>query len=181
TFDFINAPRRPRVHRRIHVSERPFIRRQLPVRVHVPFPEQQDQLLLRVIRIDDRQRYAVKCQVPRRVPRILPLVRHRNNVVVVQMLPLFVSPVPSVFRRLRTRRISLQPCAHIEVIKLLGPQHSCVRLPHHQSRVLRQPLREPRIVEFVCLFPPFRKYLVIARSKIVCPPHSWCAFPSSGR
>ncbi len=169
------------MYRRIHVPERPLIRRQLPVGMHVPFPQQQDQLRLRVIRIDNRQRYAVKRQAPCRVPRILPLVRHRNNVVDVQVLPLFVSPVPPIFRGLRPRRISLQPGAHVEVIKLLGPQHPRVRLPHHQPRVLRQPLREPRIVEFVCLFPPFRKHLVIARSKIVCPRHSRCAFPSSGR
>src|SRR5215472_5283440 len=38
--------RGPRLNRRIHVSEIPFIRRQLAVRVHVPFARQQQQLML---------------------------------------------------------------------------------------------------------------------------------------
>ncbi len=37
-FDLIHAPSRPGVHRRIHVAKGPFIRGQLPVRMHVPFP-----------------------------------------------------------------------------------------------------------------------------------------------
>src|SRR6185312_7810951 len=39
--------RGPRLNWRIHVSEIPFIRRQLAVRVHVPFARQQEQLMLR--------------------------------------------------------------------------------------------------------------------------------------
>ena len=54
--DLVHAPRRPGVHRRIHVAERPLVGRQLPVRMHVPFAQQQDELLLGKIRIDQRQR-----------------------------------------------------------------------------------------------------------------------------
>src|ERR1044072_132782 len=37
--DLINAPRCPRVNRRIHVAERPFVSRQLAVRMHVPLAQ----------------------------------------------------------------------------------------------------------------------------------------------
>ena len=39
--DLVDAVRRPRVHRRVHVAELPLVRRDLPVRVHVPLAHQQ--------------------------------------------------------------------------------------------------------------------------------------------
>ena len=44
--DLVNAPRRPCVYRRVQVPERPLIRRQLPVGMHVPLAQQQDELIL---------------------------------------------------------------------------------------------------------------------------------------
>ena len=48
----VHAVARPRVNRRVHVIERELVRRQLPVRVHVPLAEQQQQLALREFRVD---------------------------------------------------------------------------------------------------------------------------------
>src|SRR5260370_11760505 len=45
-FNFVNAPRSPRVHWRIDVPERPLISRQLPVRMHIPLAQQQNNLVL---------------------------------------------------------------------------------------------------------------------------------------
>ena len=78
--DLVDPQRRPRVHRRVDVAEGPLVRRQLSVGVHVPLAAQQDQLRLRELRVDVRQRDAVKGEVPRGVPRVLPLVRHRDDV-----------------------------------------------------------------------------------------------------
>src|SRR5437899_13017951 len=52
TSHLVNAPRRPGVNRRIHVTKRKFVSRDLSVRVHVPFAQKQIELLLREVRID---------------------------------------------------------------------------------------------------------------------------------
>src|SRR5579872_1445294 len=70
SLDLVNAKRRPCMHRWVRMAEWPVRRRQLPVRVHVPLAQQQNQLLLGEIRIDQRNRNAMKRQIPRRVPRI---------------------------------------------------------------------------------------------------------------
>src|SRR5215813_11639004 len=50
--DLVNAPRSPRVNRRIHIAERPLVSRQLAVRVHVPFAQHQHELIFRELRIN---------------------------------------------------------------------------------------------------------------------------------
>src|ERR1700730_24983 len=42
-FNLVDAPRRPGMHRRVDVAKRPFIGGQLPVRMHVPFAQQENQ------------------------------------------------------------------------------------------------------------------------------------------
>ena len=76
----IDLPRRPRVHRRVDVAEGPLVGRQLAVGVHRPLAAQQQQLLLGRGRVDVRQRDAVEGEVPRREPRVLPLVGHADDV-----------------------------------------------------------------------------------------------------
>src|SRR5215831_3630722 len=88
--DLVNAPGRPSMYWRIYVAEIPLVRGKLPVRVHVPFAHHQHQLLFCEIRIDKRKRYAMKRQVPSRVPRIFPLIRHRDNIRIVKMVPLMI-------------------------------------------------------------------------------------------
>ena len=82
-FDFVNAPCRPGVDRRVNVAEGPFVGRQLAVGVHVPLTGHQNELLLGEVGIDQRQGDAVESQVPSRIPRILPLVRHGDHVGIV--------------------------------------------------------------------------------------------------
>ena len=98
--DLVHTPGCPRVDRRIHVSQCPFVCRQLAIGMHVPLPQHQYQLLFGEIRIHQGQGDAVKGQVPGRVPRILPLVGHRKDVGVVQMTPLVVSSSQTLSRRL---------------------------------------------------------------------------------
>src|SRR5271157_5822494 len=71
-FNFVDAPRGPCVNRRIHITKRPFVRGQLSVRMHVPFTEEENELFFGEIRIDQRQRDAVKSEIPRGIPRIFP-------------------------------------------------------------------------------------------------------------
>ena len=100
---------RPGMHRRVDVAEFPFVGRQLTVRVHVPFARQQHELLLGEVRIDQRQGDAVKREVPGGVPRILPLVRHRDDVGVVEVPPVARCARARARRRRRLHRVAVQP------------------------------------------------------------------------
>ena len=74
--DLVDAPGRPRVDGRVDVSEGPLVSRDLPVGMHIPLAQEEDELLLGELRIDPRHRDHVEGEVPRRVPGVLPLVGH---------------------------------------------------------------------------------------------------------
>ena len=105
--DLEDAPGRPGVHRRVDVAELPFVGRHLAVGVHVPFAGQQHELLLGELGVDQRERHAVEREVPGGVPGILPLVRHRDDVGVVEVLPVAVAAVPALVRRRRLGRVAV--------------------------------------------------------------------------
>ena len=73
--NLVNAPCRPGVHRRIHIAECPLIGGNLSVGMHVPLAQHEHELFLGEIGIDQRQRNAVKRQVPGRIPRDTPTCR----------------------------------------------------------------------------------------------------------
>ena len=91
--DLEHPPGRPGVDRRVDVGERPLVGRQLAVRVHVPLAGQHHELLLGELGVDQRERDAVEGEVPGGVPGILPFVRHRDDVVVVEVAPVAVAAV----------------------------------------------------------------------------------------
>ena len=132
--------------------KRPLVGGQLAVRMHVPLAQQQHELLLGELRVDERQRHAVECEIPRRVPRVLPLVRHRDDVGVVQVRPLVVAAV------LRARRAAAG-CAGSPssqslddvVVELLRPEQPGERLPRDACGILGQRRRDDRRVELVGL------------------------------
>ena len=82
-----HSQRGPRMDRRVDVPEGPLVGGQLSVRMHVPLPAEEHELMLSELGVDVRERYAMKRQVPSRVPRVLPLVRHRDDVSVAEVLP----------------------------------------------------------------------------------------------
>ena len=151
-FDLVDAPRRPGMHRRIYVTESPFVRRQLPVRMHVPLAKKQSQLFLGEVRIDLRERDTVEREIPSRIPGILPLIRHGNNVCIVKIGPLLIAALLARFRRPRSGGIALEPGANVEMIKLLGPEQAGERLPLNIPSVLRNILGSPHRVELVGFF-----------------------------
>ena len=97
--DLINAPRRPRQDGRIYVVEVPLVRGNFAARVQIPFTHDQLELVLGELDVNERERYAVKREVPRRVPRVFPFVRHRHHALVVKMPPIFVATFQALDRR----------------------------------------------------------------------------------
>ena len=90
-FDLINASGGPGDDWRIDIAEIPFVSGHLAVGMLVPFPHDDIELLLGELGIGQGQGNTVKGQVPRGVPGILPLVRHRHDAFVMQMPPFGVA------------------------------------------------------------------------------------------
>ena len=127
----IELHRRPRVHGRIDVAEVPLVGRQLAVRMQVVVAQHQVELLLGEVGIDHAQRNHVERQVPRGVPGVLPLVRHRDDVVVEHVGPLAVAHAPAlVLRQVGAGAMFVEPQVEVVVEILLGPQHARQRLAH---------------------------------------------------
>ena len=124
--------------RRVHVVERELVRRHLSVRMHVPLTQEQDELLLREGRVDARQWQGVKGEVPCRVPWILPLVGHRDDVGVVDVRPLRIPSRQPRRRWSRIPGIARQPFLHGIMVELLGPEQPGERLPIHRSLLGRE-------------------------------------------
>ena len=129
--------RRIRVHGRIDVTEVPLVGRNLPVRVQVIVAQHEIELLFGEVAIDDHERDRVEGQIPGGEPGILPLVRHRDDVVVEHVGPLGIAhPAPLLDRHRRPGAVFGQPCVQVIVKVLLGPQHAGERLAHHPGAVL---------------------------------------------
>ena len=62
--DLVDSPCRPRMDRRVGIAESPLVGGNLPIGMHVPLAQEQDQLLLGEVGINQGQIDAVKCQVP---------------------------------------------------------------------------------------------------------------------
>ena len=123
-FEFVDAPCSPGVYRRVDIAERPLVGRQLAIRMHVPFARHEQQLLFGKVGVNQRERDAVKGQIPRRIPGIFPFVRHGNHIGIVKMVPVFIARVKPLPRRLRTGRVALNPAIQIVAIELLAPEQA---------------------------------------------------------
>ena len=80
-------------------------------------------LVLGEIWVHHRQWDAVKREIPRGVPRVLPFVGHRNDIVVDHVEPRFVPAARDVRAAKRVRAALAQPHVEIEVVALLRPEH----------------------------------------------------------
>src|SRR4029077_8938691 len=67
--EFVHSPARPRVHGRIEIRELPFVSWNLAVGMLELLEQEQPEIFLGERRIDERQRYTLKCQVPGGKPR----------------------------------------------------------------------------------------------------------------
>ena len=107
--DLVDAPRRPGMHRRIDVAERPFVGRNWPFGCMYHSRSISSELLLGELRIDQRQRHAMERQIPGGVPGIFPLVGHGDDVGVVQMRPLVIAARRCAPAAGRIAGIALEP------------------------------------------------------------------------
>ena len=132
--DAVDVQGRPGDHRGVDIAEVPLVGRDLAVRVEVAFVQDQLQLLLGEGRIDHRERDRVEREVPGRVPGVLPLVRHRDDVRVVHVEPLVVADGLLVAQG-DIGPVLAEPAVQVVEVVLLRPEHAGQGLPHHVRRV----------------------------------------------
>ena len=164
----VQVERGPGVHRRIDVAEVPLVGGNLPARVEVQAAQHQQQLLLGKIEIHQRQGDGVEGQVPGRIPRVLPLVRHRDHVAVEHVEPLRVAHVVAGGFEQRMALVLAQPALQVEVVVLLGPQQSRQRLAVHPALVFVQRVGRNPLVEFVGVGDPALERLLEPAKGISC-------------
>ena len=116
--------------------------------------------MLREIRVDARQRHRMKGEIPRGVPRVFPLVRHREHVVVEHMEPLAVPDGDGRGRVERIDPVLAQPQVDVEEVVLLRPEQAAEGLTHDERHVGAGRLRRERLIELVCLVTPGVERLV---------------------
>ena len=147
----VDAPDRPRLDRRIEIGELPLVCGDLPVRMLELLEEHQPELFLRVVRIDEREHDRVEREIPRREPRVLPLVGHGEDAHRVEVPPPMIAPVMPLLGRGTLRIVSVQPHIDIEQVALLAPQHPRERLALDVLLFLRRIRRMNRCVELIGL------------------------------
>src|SRR5207244_5014849 len=118
---------------------------------HVPLAQQQQELLLGEMRINTSEGDHVEGEIPGGEPGILPLVRHRDDVAVVDMGPLGVPSLPASGRRRRLARVALEPMRRHVVIELLAPQEPGVPLTEYAPFLRCRTLGDALGVELVRL------------------------------
>ena len=139
---------RPGMDRRVHVAEVPLVGGELAAGMQVHPLQHQFHLLLGEVGVHDRQRQRVEGQVPGRVPGILPLVGHRDDVLVQHVEPLRV-PRVAISGMERVGVVLVQPVVAVEEEELLAPEHAGQRLAHHVGRVFTHRWRRDRLVKLI--------------------------------
>ena len=77
----------------------------------------------------------MKREIPSRIPRVLPLVRHRDHVGVVEVSPLVVAAGLAPLRRRRLTRVAVEPILNVDVVKLLRPNQTGECLSLNQTLI----------------------------------------------
>src|SRR5437868_1011297 len=105
-------------------------------------------------------------KVPGGEPGIFPLVRHRDDVASQKVTPSTVAALFAAFGRRRLQRIPVEPFPHIEVIKLLAPQHPGKGLALYAARILVGNAFLQGSVEFIRLGNAPDEYVVESDERI---------------
>ena len=88
--DLKKAPSRPGVHRRVHIPKRPLVGGDLAIGMHTPDAGEEQELRFGKLRVEVGKGHTMEGEIPSRKPRILPLIRHRNDLCNIEMPPVAV-------------------------------------------------------------------------------------------
>ncbi len=122
--------------------------------MHVPLAQHEQELLFGEARVNAGEWQHVEGQIPCGVPWVLPFVRDRDDVAIVQVLPLVVALLAALRRWSWLGWVSLKPLANRVVVKLLRPEQAAVRLHQHSALLLGAIVWEDGAVELATLLLP---------------------------
>src|SRR5688572_30156468 len=128
--------------------------------MHVPLPRHQQQLFLGEIRIDQGKCNAMKGEIPGGIPRVFPLVRHRDHVGIVKMPPVRIPALETFARRLGPGWVAFEPAVDVVMIKLLAPEQTGQRLTHNIAAVPAGILWNDRSIELLRFVAALRHKLI---------------------
>jgi hypothetical protein len=92
-------------------------------------------------------------ETPNPTPRTTdtpPLVRHRDDVSVVQVLPLTIATSSTFSRRRWSKRVAIEPCFYDVVVILFGPKQTADCLANHVAFIRGKLFGNDRLIEFIC-------------------------------
>ena len=131
----------------INVAESPFVSWNLSVGVQVPFTQEQNHLLFCKIGIDPGEGNHVEGKIPCCVPGILPFVGHRNDIPIVEMLPIAVA-LNDAFRIFaRPFGVAREPVFDRVMVKLFRPKQAGIALSVDVVFFIRQLVRNTTVIE----------------------------------
>src|ERR1700727_1706503 len=105
---------------RTDIAEVPLVGRDLTRGMQKELLQHQVELFFGEIRIDRGKGDGVKREVPRCIPRIFPLVGHRDDVLIHHVEP-FAVPHETSARLYRIYTVLLEPLVHVEKEVLFAP------------------------------------------------------------
>ena len=108
------------------------------------------------VRVDDCQSDAVKRQVPSGVPGIFPLVRHRDDIRVIEVAPFVIAAGGALLGRIGAAWVAFDPTIDVVVVKLFAPQQSAQGLAHDVLAVRGRAVGNHRGVKLIRFIAPLR-------------------------
>ena len=115
----IGTQRGPCVDRRVGIAEIPLVSGQASVGMHIPFLEQELELVFGQCGVGEGEGDSVKGEVPAGEPRVFPVVGHGDDVVGDEVAPLEVARVGAVGRR--EGGVAVEPFADVVVVEHFVP------------------------------------------------------------
>ena len=115
----VGAQGGPGVDRRVGVAEVPLVGGEASVGMHIPFLEQELELVLGQRGVGEREGDGVEGEVPAGEPRVFPIVGHRYDIMRDEVAPLGVARI-GAFRR-RESGVAVEPFADVVVVEHFVP------------------------------------------------------------
>lgn len=133
--DFVDAPDGPGVDGWVYVGEVPFVGGELAVGVHVPFAEEEEELVFREFGVDFGEGDHVECGVPGGEPGVFPLVGHGEDVAGEEVVPVVIAALEACGGGGGAVAVSFEPVGDDVVVELLGPEEAGVALATDEAVV----------------------------------------------
>lgn len=134
--DFVDAPAGPGVDWGVDVVEVPLVGGEFSGGVHVPFAEEEFELVFGEVGIDFGHGEHVEGEVPSGEPGVFPFIGHGEDIGGVEVLPGAVAEGAAVWRWWGLEGVTGEPFWEDETVVLFGPEEASEGLAEDEGLVL---------------------------------------------